>query len=77
MWRIFFWRTPIISDMTPSRYARCNRIPPLGTLYAAAALREHGISAAVFDSMLQDPVSGFLEILRQQKPRILAIYAKR
>jgi radical SAM superfamily enzyme YgiQ (UPF0313 family) len=48
--------------------------PPLGTLYAAAALREHGFSAAVFDPMLQDPVSGFLEILRQENPSILAIY---
>jgi radical SAM superfamily enzyme YgiQ (UPF0313 family) len=47
---------------------------PLGTLYAASALREHGISAAVFDPMLQDPVRGFLEMLRQEKPRVLAIY---
>ena len=43
-------------------------------LDAAAALREHGFSAAVFDPMLQDPISGFLEILRQQKPAIVAIY---
>src|SRR5271154_4507633 len=48
--------------------------PPLGTLYAATALRQHGMSAAVFDPMLQDPVSGFLEILRHEKPKILAIY---
>src|ERR1700731_2609250 len=48
--------------------------PPLGTLYAATALREHGFSAAVFDPMLQDPVSGFLEMLRQEKPAVLAIY---
>jgi len=58
----------------PKQVRKMQPYPPLGTLYAAAALREHGISAAVFDSMLQDPVSGFLEILRQQKPRILAIY---
>src|ERR1700679_640318 len=48
--------------------------PPLGTLYAATALREHGISVAVFDSMLQDPVTGFPEVVQQQKPKILAIY---
>src|SRR6202790_3796188 len=48
--------------------------PPLGTLYAATALREHGYSAAVFDPMLQDPVKGFLEMLRQEKPAVLAIY---
>jgi radical SAM superfamily enzyme YgiQ (UPF0313 family) len=48
--------------------------PPLGTLYAATALRDHGFSAAVFDPMLQDPVSGFLEMLLLEKPAILAIY---
>jgi anaerobic magnesium-protoporphyrin IX monomethyl ester cyclase len=48
--------------------------PPLGTLYAATALKERGISAAVFDPMLEDPVRGFPRMLRQQKPRILAIY---
>jgi anaerobic magnesium-protoporphyrin IX monomethyl ester cyclase len=48
--------------------------PPLGTLYAATALREHGISAAVFDSMLQDPITGFPEALQRHKPKILAIY---
>ena len=45
--------------------------PPLGTLYAATALREHGFSAAVFDPMLQDPVTGFLEMLRQESRRFL------
>jgi anaerobic magnesium-protoporphyrin IX monomethyl ester cyclase len=48
--------------------------PPLGTLYAATALRERGISAAVFDPMLEDPVRGFPEMLRREKPKILAIY---
>src|SRR5580700_4992861 len=48
--------------------------PPLGTLYAATALREHGISVAVFDPMLQDPASAFPEVLRRQQPKVLAIY---
>jgi anaerobic magnesium-protoporphyrin IX monomethyl ester cyclase len=48
--------------------------PPLGTLYAATALREHGISVAVFDSMMQDPVTAFPTMLQQQQPKILAIY---
>jgi anaerobic magnesium-protoporphyrin IX monomethyl ester cyclase len=48
--------------------------PPLGTLYAATALREHGISVAVFDPMLKDPVHSFPEALKQQQPRIVAIY---
>lgn len=48
--------------------------PPLGTLYAAALLRAHGISVAVFDPMLQEPLSGLKEALRQHRPRVVAIY---
>ncbi len=48
--------------------------PPLGTLYAAAVLREHGISVAVFDSMLNEPETGFLESLRVHRPKLVAIY---
>jgi anaerobic magnesium-protoporphyrin IX monomethyl ester cyclase len=58
----------------PKQVRKMQPYPPLGTLYAATALRQHGISAAVFDPMLQDPVSGFLEVLRQEKPAVLAIY---
>ncbi|HWG58241.1 MAG TPA: radical SAM protein [Candidatus Acidoferrales bacterium] len=48
--------------------------PPLGTLYAAALLRENGISTAVFDTMLNDPEDGFQEALRAHRPKIVAIY---
>src|ERR1700684_972277 len=58
----------------PKQVRKMQPYPPLGTLYAATPLRAHGISAAVFDPMLQDPVSGFPEMLRQQKPKVLAIY---
>jgi anaerobic magnesium-protoporphyrin IX monomethyl ester cyclase len=58
----------------PKQVRKMQPYPPLGTLYAATALREHGISVAVFDSMLQDPVSAFPEVLQQQQPRIVAIY---
>src|SRR6201992_4239907 len=58
----------------PKQVRKMQPYPPLGTLYAATALREHGFSAAVFDPMLQDPAIGFLEMLRQEKPAILAIY---
>jgi anaerobic magnesium-protoporphyrin IX monomethyl ester cyclase len=47
--------------------------PPLGTLYSAALLREHGYSVAVFDTMLEDPRSGFPRVLRRYKPRIVAL----
>jgi anaerobic magnesium-protoporphyrin IX monomethyl ester cyclase len=48
--------------------------PPLGTLYAAAALRDAGISVAVFDPMLQDPIPGFEQALLEHRPRVVAIY---
>ncbi len=48
--------------------------PPLGTLYAAAVLRQQGISTAVFDSTLLDPESGFPEALRKNAPMFVVIY---
>jgi anaerobic magnesium-protoporphyrin IX monomethyl ester cyclase len=48
--------------------------PPLGTLYAAGLLRERGISVAVFDCMLQDPLDGLKDALRIHRPKVVAIY---
>ena len=48
--------------------------PPLGTLYAAGVLRQHGISVGVFDAMLDEPEAGFREALRVHRPKIVAIY---
>jgi radical SAM superfamily enzyme YgiQ (UPF0313 family) len=48
--------------------------PPLGTLYAAAVLRQDGISVGVFDAMLEEPEAGFREALRVHRPRVVAIY---
>jgi radical SAM superfamily enzyme YgiQ (UPF0313 family) len=48
--------------------------PPLGTLYAATALRSAGISIAVYDPMFVPPVSGFREALEKHKPKIVVIY---
>ena len=47
---------------------------PLGTLYAAAVLRAQNISAAVFDTMLADPVAGFPDALKTHAPKLVAIY---
>src|SRR6478672_5338315 len=46
---------------------------PLGTLYAAALLRQQGYSVAVFDTMLTDPAR-FSAALREHRPKIVAIY---
>ena len=48
--------------------------PPLGTLYAAGVLRQHGISVGVFDAMLEEPGPGFREALQKHHPQIVAIY---
>ena len=48
--------------------------PPLGTLYAAALLRESGYSVAVFDTMVQDPEREFPEALKRHRPKIVVVY---
>ena len=48
--------------------------PPLGTLYAAALLRQKGFSVALFDSMLEDPEKGFPEAFARTRPRLVVIY---
>jgi anaerobic magnesium-protoporphyrin IX monomethyl ester cyclase len=48
--------------------------PPLGTLYAATALRAAGISVAVFDPMFDEPVAGFEQALAQHQPSHIVIY---
>lgn len=47
--------------------------PPLGTLYAAALLRDAGISVAMFDAMLNDPAKHFQAALDQHRPRIVVV----
>lgn len=47
---------------------------PLATLYAAAALRESGITVAAFDSMLDDPDSRFSVVLEKQRPKVVVVY---
>jgi len=47
---------------------------PIGTLYAATALRDNGISVAVFDSMLEDPSIKFISALQYNHPEIVVVY---
>lgn len=47
---------------------------PLGTLYAATALRENGFSVVAFDSMLEAPSVGLNKILVAHRPNIVAVY---
>ncbi|HEY4354659.1 MAG TPA: radical SAM protein [Acidobacteriaceae bacterium] len=47
---------------------------PLGTLYAATALRTVGMSVALADTMLSSPEETFTAALIRFQPRIVAIY---
>jgi radical SAM superfamily enzyme YgiQ (UPF0313 family) len=47
---------------------------PIGTLYAASALRSKGISVAAFDSMLEEPSARFAGMLEAHRPTIVAVY---
>ena len=47
---------------------------PLGTLYAAAALKEKGISVVVFDSMFEEPCMKLASELEKHRPRVVAVY---
>jgi len=47
---------------------------PIGTLYAAASLRDQNISVAVFDTMLEEPAQKFVAMLKEHQPKIVAVY---
>jgi radical SAM superfamily enzyme YgiQ (UPF0313 family) len=58
----------------PKQVRKMQPYRPLGTLFAAAALRAAGFSVALFDTMLRDPEKEFADFFHRQNPRILAIY---
>jgi anaerobic magnesium-protoporphyrin IX monomethyl ester cyclase len=57
----------------PKQALRREPYPPLGTLYAAALARESGFKVAVFDTMLEDPQTGFAAALDHHRPRLVVI----
>jgi anaerobic magnesium-protoporphyrin IX monomethyl ester cyclase len=48
--------------------------PPLGTLYAASWLRQHGYEVALFDAMLAESEDEWAGALDQHKPQYAIIY---
>src|SRR5665213_3364203 len=58
----------------PKQLRKMQPYAPLGTLYAAAALRSAGVSVAVFDTTLQDPIDSLAQVLRRHRPGIVVIY---
>src|SRR6202042_542807 len=58
----------------PKQLRKMQPYTPIGTLYAAAALRQKGISVAVFDSMLEEPSEAFVAMLEAHRPKLLVVY---
>jgi len=58
----------------PKQLRKMQPYMPLGTLYAATALRQNGISVEAFDSMLEDPSARFHSLLETYKPQIVVVY---
>jgi radical SAM superfamily enzyme YgiQ (UPF0313 family) len=47
---------------------------PLGTLYAAAVLRQHGHEVRLFDAMLAESTDGWRQMLRQERPNVAVLF---
>lgn len=48
--------------------------PPLGTLYAASLMREHGYSVALFDAMMSEGPHEWATMVEQVRPRYAVIF---
>ena len=48
--------------------------PPLGTLYAASALRHNGFSVFLFDSMLATAEEELVEHISRERPRVVLVF---
>lgn len=60
--------------LDPKQWKNKTPFPPLGTLYAAALLRENGYDVRLFDTNLLDNPHSILPILEMQQPKFLVIY---
>lgn len=60
--------------LDPKQARKRRPYPPLGTLYAAAALREGGYRVALFDAMLASGPSAFRDALDAHAPAIVIFY---
>src|SRR5689334_4648542 len=61
-------------QLDPKEFKARMAYAPLGTLYAATVLKQHGYSVALFDSMLASSESGLDHVLREHQPRVVVIY---
>ncbi len=65
---------PFFLKNDPKQVEKMRPYAPLATLYAAAHLREHGYSVALFDAMLSAGEEEFAAALAAHRPRFVALY---
>src|SRR5713101_6368367 len=58
----------------PKLWAAQQPYAPLGTLYAAACVRERGYEVSLFDAMLASSQREWVEMLDQLRPRFAVVY---
>ncbi|NJN44167.1 MAG: hypothetical protein HC806_05210 [Anaerolineae bacterium] len=58
----------------PKLWEAMKPYPPLGTLYAASALRERGYDVGLFDAMLAESEEEWAETLDQHQPRFAVLF---
>jgi anaerobic magnesium-protoporphyrin IX monomethyl ester cyclase len=58
----------------PKQWATGQPYPPLGTLYAAAFMRENGYQVSLFDTMFAQDPDGVMEKIAAERPDIFVIY---
>jgi anaerobic magnesium-protoporphyrin IX monomethyl ester cyclase len=58
----------------PKLYAARQPYPPLGTLYAAAYMRQRGYDVALFDAMLAESENEWAAALDRVKPQFAVLY---
>lgn len=58
----------------PKQWETGQPYPPLGTLYAAALLREHGFRVGLFDTMFAESPDQVLPRIEKEKPQVFVIY---
>jgi anaerobic magnesium-protoporphyrin IX monomethyl ester cyclase len=58
----------------PKQWNTKQPYPPLGTIYAAAVMREAGYDVSLFDTALIDTPEKIIPVIEKQKPDYLVIY---
>ena len=58
----------------PKQWDTHQPYPPLGTIYAAAVMREAGYDVALFDTALVDSPELIMPIIKKENPDYLVLY---